>query len=300
MFQCMHCESTNVPVTTRTELRDTTEHIVVQCTNCGFQQLDPMPTQEEMDKYYQKDTQAVDIGYKPVYHSPDTLRRVDYIEHHWWNSFKFSGDPGVHKSILDYGAGYGDFALSGKDHGLNVTGYEPSDLRRKIAADNGVVLSDSLPEGIRFDLITLFHVLEHLPNPAEFLHNLAEDNLTERGAILVEVPNANDWLLDESESYKRWCSMKCHFSYFTPKTLEDVARVAGFKEIVIEPVQRYSIVNNMNWIITGKPQMENPSYNLEEQCGDVISEVGEFFKGYAESMEVSDTLVMVLRRFRKR
>lgn len=290
-FVCMLCKSDKMGEATRTELRDDTEHIVVQCAECGFQQLSPMPTQEEMDDYYRKDMQAVSIGYKPVFHTTDTLRRIKDLQTYWWPASIVK-----EKSILDFGAGYGDFVLCAKEAGLQVQGLEPCVSRREVAAEQGVNLLGFIPEEEHFDVITMFHVLEHLPDPVEFLNTMAEARLNEGGTIVAEVPNANDWLLDLSPAYRRWCSMKCHLSYFTPTTLRATAYSAGFGDVYIQPVHRYSLINNINWLLNGVPQMENPSYKAE---GEVLSIIDDYYKGLLMSSSASDTLVAVMGGFGK-
>lgn len=92
--------------------------------------------------------------------------------------------------LLDIGAGTGDFLAAAKTGGWNVSGIEPSAKAREIASAKGVVFSAStgdFPDG-SFDAITMWHVLEHVPDPDKQLAELKR-LLKPGGVILVAVPN---------------------------------------------------------------------------------------------------------------
>lgn len=94
------------------------------------------------------------------------------------------------KKLLDFGAGTGDFLATAKERGFEVYGVEPNQKARDRAKQKGIELSESLTDlnNRKFGVITLWHVLEHLPNLEGQLKELKE-LLEEDGLLVVAVPN---------------------------------------------------------------------------------------------------------------
>ncbi|KGL62410.1 class I SAM-dependent methyltransferase [Polaribacter sp. Hel1_85] len=101
------------------------------------------------------------------------------------NSFKTEA-----KNILDVGAGTGDFLKVCAANNWNVLGVEPNSDARKIAKDKGVVLKEDLLqiENKKFDVITLWHVLEHVEMLSDHILKL-KDLLSDEGRLIIAVPN---------------------------------------------------------------------------------------------------------------
>lgn len=113
------------------------------------------------------------------------------------NSFQTSS-----KNILDVGAGTGDFLKVCQNNSWNVLGVEPSLDARNIAAKKGINLHENVSEikNIQFDVIALWHVLEHVENLSEYistLHNLLSDT----GRLIIAVPNFKS---DDAKHYKEF------------------------------------------------------------------------------------------------
>lgn len=96
--------------------------------------------------------------------------------------------------LLDIGAGTGDFLKMAQTNGWQTTGIEPSEKAKNIALQKGVSFVSSMVElpDHSFDLITMWHVLEHVPN---LEHQIAELRrlLKPTGTILIAVPNFNSY-----------------------------------------------------------------------------------------------------------
>lgn len=96
------------------------------------------------------------------------------------------------KTLLDYGCGTGDFLKYAKDKGLKVYGVEPNEAALNLAqkkVGTEYVSSRNLKEiNQQFDYITLWHVLEHIPDLFEFIEEL-KSKLNPDGKILIAVPN---------------------------------------------------------------------------------------------------------------
>jgi len=106
------------------------------------------------------------------------------------------------KTILDVGAGTGDFLNYAKRNSWQISGVEPSEKARQKAAEKGVCLKANIDEfkDKTFDVITLFHVLEHVPDLNHQITRL-NDLLNPGGVLIVAVPNFKSF---DARYYKKY------------------------------------------------------------------------------------------------
>jgi len=124
------------------------------------------------------------------------------------------------KSVLDIGAGTGDFLCEAKKHGWSVQGIEPNLNARARAGEKGVVLETDIEayKEQQFDVVTLWHVLEHLPdleNTVEKIKGLVKEN----GILIVAVPNFKS---SDAKRYKKhWAAYDAprHLWHFSRNSL---------------------------------------------------------------------------------
>ena len=125
------------------------------------------------------------------------------------------------RNLLDIGAGTGDFLLQAEFNNWNVSGVEPNESARKLAQEKGVRLVkniDALKKN-QYDVITLWHVLEHLPNLKEKIIKI-EDLLKPNGTLIVAVPNYRSY---DAKHYKNfWAAFDVprHLWHFSRKSME--------------------------------------------------------------------------------
>jgi 2-polyprenyl-3-methyl-5-hydroxy-6-metoxy-1,4-benzoquinol methylase len=105
-----------------------------------------------------------------------------------------------------------------------------------------------------YDIITMFHVLEHIPDPKSILIELSE-LLAKDGQIIVEVPNADDALLTlyNNVPFSHFTYWSCHLFLFTAKTLGMLVSQAGLKINYMKQIQRYPLSNHLHWLANGRP-----------------------------------------------
>ena len=105
----------------------------------------------------------------------------------------------------------------------------------------------------RFDVITAFHVLEHLRDPLVVLRGLG-DHLAARGRLVVEVPNADDAMLTiyQCPAFMKFYYVG-HLYLFNVHTLRLLAQRAGFEVDFIRGVQRWPLSNTLYWLSRGEP-----------------------------------------------
>ncbi len=157
----------------------------------GFLETIPKPSVEKLPEYYKTEdyishTDSKRNLFEKVYHGIREVslkRKLKLI-----NSFQTD-----QKKLLDFGCGTGDFLKTAQDKGWSVSGIEPNKEARQIAnaKTNNVVLESSQINSFQkqsFDVITLWHVLEHIPNLEEqiiILKSLIKPN----GVLIIAVPN---------------------------------------------------------------------------------------------------------------
>lgn len=128
------------------------------------------------------------------------------------------------KTILDIGAGTGDFLLACKKNGWKVSGVEPSEKAKKIAEDKLETQLFSNNEGLKtkqFDVITMWHVLEHVPDVNKTIEEL-KAFLKSNGRLIIAVPNHKSY--DANYYGKFWAAYDLprhlwHFSQTSIKKL---------------------------------------------------------------------------------
>ncbi len=132
-------------------------------------------------------------------------------------------------NLLDFGSGKGLFLHFAQLKRCFVKGVESSKPRADYAREYfGLDITDSSCSGQifdkKFDVITLFHVLEHLPNPAELLNNLIQSNLKNGGLLVIEVPNFASW--QSKWAGKNWLHLDVprHVNHFTDESLQTLVQ----------------------------------------------------------------------------
>lgn len=151
----------------------------------------PQPSEDKLGHYYQSEDYISHTDGKRnllerVYHFVKSItlkRKLKLI-----NSFRAE-----QKILLDVGCGTGDFLKVAKDNNWTIFGIEPNESARAIAnqkTDNSVFDVEHLLklESNSFDVITLWHVLEHLPNLEDHIAAF-ESLLKPNGRLVIAVPN---------------------------------------------------------------------------------------------------------------
>jgi 2-polyprenyl-3-methyl-5-hydroxy-6-metoxy-1,4-benzoquinol methylase len=143
------------------------------------------------------------------------------------NSFETSS-----KNILDVGAGTGDFLNVCKNNGWNTIGVEPSIIAINIAAQKGVFLKENLSEieNKRFDVITLWHVLEHVENLSEYISNL-NNLLSDNGRLIIAVPNFKSYDANYYKAYWAAFDVPRHLWHFSKTS---IAKLFSEVNMVVE------------------------------------------------------------------
>ncbi|MCH3881352.1 class I SAM-dependent methyltransferase [Tenacibaculum sp. K20-16] len=124
------------------------------------------------------------------------------------------------KTILDIGAGTGDFLATCKNDNWQVLGIEPNKKAREIAASKNITLQEniSIVENKKFDVITLWHVLEHVENLEEYIQQL-KALLKENGTLIIAVPNYKSYDANHYKKYWAAFDVPRHLWHFSQTSI---------------------------------------------------------------------------------
>ncbi|BAO54843.1 class I SAM-dependent methyltransferase [Nonlabens marinus] len=161
--------------------------------------LKTIPQPEDLSPYYETtDYLSHDDS------DPSIFARLYRLARKWniKSKYKLISTYADDGSILDVGAGNGELVRYLKEHHLDAQGYEPSKLARDVAYRKGVNLLDHLPtsKSNYYQVIQMFHVLEHIPNPESILQDLHK-MLVEDGVLIIALPNYKSW---DAQFFKRF------------------------------------------------------------------------------------------------
>lgn len=186
------------------------------------EELDMLVTQPQpktLDKYYESEvyishTDAKKSLVDKIYQQVKTYSLKKKLK--LLNSFETSK-----KSLLDIGAGTGDFLSTAKNGGWNIAGVEPNSLARTKAQEKGINLNTSLQEvnNKKFKVITLWHVLEHLPdleNQIKTIVSLLDVN----GTLVVAVPNFKSYDAEHYGEFWAAYDVPRHLWHFSKKAID--------------------------------------------------------------------------------
>jgi len=192
------------------------------CSRCGmvFQSMDWK--EDDLEHFYATDYRKLVEGADQVSEKNRAIEEmrarllVRWLKEHGIVSVKRHMDIGASTGALIH--------RSRREFNAAVLGVELSNSHRAFAAARGLTMLPSLKAlesqgGERFDLISLIHVLEHLPDPVKTLAELRERWLAPDGALLLEVPN-----LYAHNSYEI-----AHLHAFSRHTLLETLRLAGYR-----------------------------------------------------------------------
>jgi SAM-dependent methyltransferase len=138
---------------------------------------------------------------------------------------------------LDFGSGKGQFLHQAQAAGWKVQGVETAKERAHFAREKyGLTVqtafysSGAIGHG-NFDVLTLFHVLEHLPDPLGLLSTLCESNLRPGGILVVEVPNLNSWQYSIAGDNWMHLDIPKHLSHWNEELLTEKVEALGFEKV---------------------------------------------------------------------
>lgn len=198
------------------------------------------------------------------------------------DSFKTSS-----KNILDVGSGTGDFLKVCKNNSWNVFGVEPNLDARNIAAKKGITLQENLSEvkNIQFDVITLWHVLEHVEDLSTYISTLNK-LLSKDGKLLIAVPNFKS---EDANYYKEFWA-----AFDVPRHLWHFSQTSIFK-----------LFSSENMIVEQTIPMKFDAYYVsllsEKYKSGKMNPLKSFYRGFVSNLKANrskeySSLIYVLKK----
>lgn len=206
--------------------------VIMICDNCSFQFTNPRPTQESIGKFYDsaeyishtnKANTPINLIYKLVrkYSTRNKVQLLKAIA---------KKDKG---RVLDYGAGTGYFLKAVKKSGWSIYGVEPDNSARQIAEETtGTKIASSLDDlktkNKKLDVITMWHVLEHIHDINQVFIQL-KSLLKEKGKMIIAVPNIAS--LDNSIYNEEWAAYDVprHLYHFNQESMKTFIMKHGMR-----------------------------------------------------------------------
>lgn len=217
-FECALCASTKADVTVVKDAKSRAPLEIATCHHCGLVQHRNMPTDESLKIYYSHNYRQ---DYKNTY-SPKLkyVRRAGIAATHRIADLKARIELNG-KHLLDIGAGGGEFVYLASKSGGVATGIEPNEGYSEFAKkEYGVDIKTMMLNDISSasaDVVSLFHVLEHMAKPKLVMAKLYEI-LNDEGYLFVEVPNI---LQNDASPHNIY--FKAHLFYYSKFTLISAA-----------------------------------------------------------------------------
>jgi 2-polyprenyl-3-methyl-5-hydroxy-6-metoxy-1,4-benzoquinol methylase len=237
---------------------------IVQCEDCGFKFTNPRPSENDIGKYYKSDSYISHSNTKAgfINSTYQLVRKYTLLK-------KLQLISRFYKTgkILDIGCGTGEFLNTCKSAGWHTTGIEPNDDARRMAAEKFMldVRTEDQLKGIAdgsFDVISMWHVLEHVPRLNERVAELKR-LIKPNGIIIIAVPNSSSF--DALKYKENWAGYDVprHLYHFTPKDIETLFKNQGLKVFRILPMVFDSFYVSMlsEKIKTGKNQIIRSTWN---------------------------------------
>jgi len=199
----------------------------------------PQPSLENLPDYYNSEdyishTNTKRNLFEKAYH----LVRKIAIKKKLNLIHSFANDT---KNLLDVGCGTGDFLESAYKKNWTISGIEPNEKARTIAnkkTQNAVFKIEELlkfkPQS--FDVITLWHVLEHLPNLEEHI-SIFKSLLKANGTLIIAVPNYNSYDANHYKNFWAAYDVPRHFWHFSKTSISRLALKENMEVVKTVPMK---------------------------------------------------------------
>ncbi len=216
---------------------------IVKCKNCGLVYVNPRPTKKELSKLYQKDYYTNKRFFEGKYYGyhdykknvEGTIKTFELVQK-TIKKFKEKG------KLLDIGCGPGVYLGVAEKDGFKVQGIEISKEGFEKSKSKFKVINKPLEDANikgKFDVVTLFDVIEHLPTPKSTLLNI--NRIMNKNSLLcIITPDVDSlaarFLGSRWPEFRRW---REHIYFFSRKTMQRLLESTGFELIETWTIGKY-------------------------------------------------------------
>ena len=279
------------------EYSESVEHnnyTIINCKSCGYWHVYPIPSEEELNTYYENkyyntllkednrsmtDKKDDPDGFYTIYYE-DKLRHINNIL-----------PKELSKTIMDIGAGYGDFLSFMKKNGWIVQGIEPSEEAHDCSKNDDLNIrcgpfEEILEMGFQKSSVVAFNnVLEHLREPEKVLMDVKEHLLAQDGILSIAIPNdfnifqdmqMKTTLKDNIEKQHNWLCPLDHLNYWSHETIKNFLHKMGFEILFITSTFPIDIFPLMGDDYINHPEIGRDTHLKQVRFEKVLKETGRY------------------------
>ncbi|MBM2814518.1 MAG: class SAM-dependent methyltransferase [Ignavibacteria bacterium] len=197
---------------------------LIQCNDCKAVYLSQFPSNEYLDEYYSKQYQlkkgdSLFLEQRRLHRLPEQLFLINKISHYIKTPAR----------LLDFGCDRGYFIDEARRHGFDCCGTEQSISAVEYCHQTGLNVRKDIDDfDGKFDVITMWHCLEHLPNPNEIIFEL-KSRLNPNGMLFVRVPAFDSFWAQTLKERWIWFQHENHLFHYTCDSLNNLFHQNGFR-----------------------------------------------------------------------
>ena len=279
------------------EYLESVEHnnyTIINCKSCGYWHVYPIPSEDELNAYYENkyynslknegnrsmtDKKDDPDGFYTIYYE-DKLRHINKIL-----------PKKLPKTIMDIGAGYGDFLSFMKKDDWIVQGIEPSQEAYDFSKNEDLNIccgpfEKILAMGFQKSSVVVFNnVLEHLREPEKVLMDVKEHLLEQDGILCIAIPNdfsifqdmqMKTTLKDNVEKQYNWLCPLDHLNYWSHETIKKLLQKLGFEILFITSTFPIDIFPLMGDDYINHPEIGRDTHLKQVRFEKVLKETGNY------------------------
>lgn len=202
--------------------------------NKKYDCLETIPKPQNISEYYQNERYISHTdGNKGIFEKLYQLVKKYTLKQKLKLIEKYHPNKG---SILDIGAGTGDFLRTAHENNWQITGFEPEQKATQIALKKGIYIENSLDKITSiYNVITMWHVLEHIPDLENQILFLKK-HICNEGTIIIAVPNYKS---KDAQIYKEYWAgydVPRHLWHFSQQSIQKLFSENGFRIIDTKPM----------------------------------------------------------------
>ncbi len=283
--KCYLCKSKN-KLRRPGSVRDNKKLKIFQCIDCGLVYLSSNKhiKSDHYENSGMHDGKKLNIKIWLKENLFDDVRR-----------YKFLKKIISNKKIIDFGCGAGGFLQLARKNTKEANGIELEKvLQESFIKRNLKVFKNynhALKSKKKWDIITAFHVIEHLSDPIRTLLELSK-LINKNGKIIIEVPNSEDALLTlyKNKAFQNFTYWSQHLYLFNINNLKNIAKKTNLKVEWTKYVQRYSLSNHLYWLTNGRPGGHKIWNFLENKL------LNQNYEKQLASNGITDTIMICLKK----
>jgi SAM-dependent methyltransferase len=229
-MNCILCDSTNCQSGPK----------LIRCNQCGSAFSTSMPSASYYEDQYSITRNSInETEHRRLFRLPEQIR--------WLRRIKEISPTG--STLLDIGCDKGYFLDEARRHGYGVLGIEPSRTARSYCEQIGLnILSELAMVTTTFDVITMWHSLEHFADPNETIC-AASKLLNKGGHLFIRVPDYSClWRKLTGERWI-WYQPRNHYVHYSPNGLKSLLTRHGLRPVTIQSQRPNTFLTNVSFSV---------------------------------------------------